>query len=174
MCIRDRAGTEREDRLRPVEGLYLAFLVHAQNDGFVWRVHIEPHNVPNLRGKVWIVAELERLHAMRLQFVSLPDPLHRRGTDLLRRSHGAHAPLRGVFRYRFHRGLHDGGFPLLGDPFGTPRSWTIFENSPYAVTFISLPPQQHRGHRRGQFPRKNSVGQPFRRTEDDIRLSYTP
>src|SRR5678809_1133756 len=127
MCIRDRAGTEREDRLRPVEGLYLAFLVHAQNDGFVWRVHIEPHNVPNLRGKVWIVAELERLHAMRLQFVSLPDPLHRRGTDLRRRSHGAHARLSGVVRYRGRRGPHDGGCPRLGGACGTPRAWASFE-----------------------------------------------
>src|SRR5437667_12849842 len=56
-----QAGTLREDRLRPVGSLNLAFLVHAQNDGFVWRVPIEPHNVPNLRGKVWIVAELEHL-----------------------------------------------------------------------------------------------------------------
>jgi hypothetical protein len=34
---------------------------------------------------------------MRLEFVFLPDPLYRRGTDLLRRRHRAHAPLRGVF-----------------------------------------------------------------------------
>jgi len=90
--------------------------------------------------KVWVVAEFERLYAMRLQFVSFPDPLHRRGTDLLRRRHRAHAPLRGVLRRRFYRGLHDSGFPLLGDSFRAPRSWTIFENPSYAVTFISLPP----------------------------------
>jgi len=70
--------------------------------------------------KVWVVAEFERLYAMRLQFVSFPDPLHRRGTDLLRRRHRAHAPLRGVLRRRFYRGLHDSGFPLLGDSFRAP------------------------------------------------------
>jgi hypothetical protein len=60
--------------------------------------------------------------------VLLPDPLHRRGTDYLRRRHRADAPLRGVFRSRLGRGFDDRGFPLGGDPLGSPTSWTVFKN----------------------------------------------
>src|SRR3984893_10922335 len=78
-----QAGTQWKDRLSPVQSLNLALLIHTQNDRFIRRIHIETHNVANLSRKLWIVTELERLDAMRLQFVFLPDPLQRGRTDLL-------------------------------------------------------------------------------------------
>ena len=97
--------------------------------------------------KLWIVAELERLDPMRLQFVLFPDSLNRGGTDLLCRSHRANAPVGGIFRHCFHRGLHDGGFLVSGNPLRPSAAREIFENPVQALTLISLPPQQHRRHR---------------------------
>src|SRR5437763_16497042 len=92
-----QTGTQRQNRLRPVECLNLALLIHAQNDRFVRWIQIKPHNVTQLSGKLWVVAELERFHSMWLQFVFIPDALHRGGTDLLRGRHRTHAPLASVF-----------------------------------------------------------------------------
>jgi hypothetical protein len=137
---RGQARTQRKDQLCSVQRLNLALLVHAQNNRFIRRIHVEAHTVAYLPRKLRIVAELEGFDAMRLQFVFLPDSLHCRRTDLLRRSHGTHAPLRRVFRSRLHRGFHDGGFPLCRDPFGTAASWAVFKNPGDAVRFKALPP----------------------------------
>ena len=78
-----RARSKLQERLRAFQGLNLGLFVDAQHDGVVGRVHIEPDNVPNFRGELRIVAELERLHPIRLQLVLRPDPLDCRGADFL-------------------------------------------------------------------------------------------
>src|SRR5882672_2917929 len=163
-----QAGTQGKDRLRPVQRLNLTLLIHAQNDGFFWRIQIQPHNVTNLPRKLRITTELERLDTMRLQFVFLPDSLHRRGTDSLHCRHRAHAPLRRVLRSRLHGGLDDGRFSLCGNAFGTTTAGTVFEKPCDSVTFKSLPPQQHGRHRGAQFSRQDPIGQSFGRTEDNL------
>lgn len=127
-----QAGPDRKDRLCPAKRLNLAFLIDAQQNRFIWRVHIESYDVANLGGKLRIGAELERLHPVRLQFVLIPDPLHRCRTDLLTRRHGAHAPMRSILGGRLHRCLHDRSFPLSGNLFGAPTPRPTFENALYA------------------------------------------
>ena len=57
----------RQQRLREVEGLNLRFLVHAQHQGMVGRIEIEPDDVAHLLDEQRVRRQREGLGAMRLQ-----------------------------------------------------------------------------------------------------------
>jgi hypothetical protein len=57
----------RQQRARPVQGLNLGFLIHAQNQRFVWGLQGEAHNIAPLLDKQGIGRQFERLRPMRLQ-----------------------------------------------------------------------------------------------------------
>jgi len=61
--------------------LHAAFLIDAQNDRVGRRIHVQPNDITQLFDKFRIVAELEVLHAVRLQVVGAQDRLNRRATD---------------------------------------------------------------------------------------------
>src|SRR5260370_33704659 len=90
-----QAGSQRKNRLRAIQRLNLAFLIHAEHDRLVRWIYIEPHNVAHFSRKFRVGAEFEGLHAMRLQFVLLPTPLHGRGADFLTRRPGPASTMRG-------------------------------------------------------------------------------
>jgi len=64
---RGHAGRKRQDRLRAIQSLYLAFFVHTQYNGAVWWIHVKPHNVPYLLDELGILGEFEVLYPVRLQ-----------------------------------------------------------------------------------------------------------
>ena len=111
---------------------------------------------------------LNDLHPMRLQFVLLPDPLHRGGTDLLARRHGANTPVRGILRSRVNRRFHDGGLALFGNLLWPSAARSVLQDSCKAVAFESLAPQQHSRKRGSQIARQHVVRNPFRRAQDDV------
>ena len=43
-----QTGPQRQNRLRPIQRLYLRFLVHTQHDGMLRGIQIQAHNVPHL------------------------------------------------------------------------------------------------------------------------------
>ena len=43
-----RAGEDRESRLRTIDGLHLALLVHTEDDGSLRRVEVDPDHVTQL------------------------------------------------------------------------------------------------------------------------------
>jgi hypothetical protein len=65
-----------QQRLGTIECLNLRFLVNAQHNGPLGRVHIQADDVRQLGRKLGIGAELEGLHAMRLQTKFLPNPMY--------------------------------------------------------------------------------------------------
>ena len=65
--VRRTALLQRQARLRAVERLDLAFLVDAQHQRPVRRVHVEPDDVGDLLLELRVVGELEAAHQMRLQ-----------------------------------------------------------------------------------------------------------
>ena len=83
----------RQTRLGPVQGLDLTLLVHAQNQGLVWRIQIQPHNIAKLLDKAFVAAELEGLDQMGLEVVLLPYPTYRRFAETLGFGHGSCAPM---------------------------------------------------------------------------------
>jgi hypothetical protein len=68
---------DRQSWLGAIECLDLAFLVDAQDQGLVWRLEIKADHIVELFDKAFVAAELESLGQMRLQPVSIPNPLNR-------------------------------------------------------------------------------------------------
>ena len=59
-----------------VECLDLALFVDRQHDGVGWWIDIEPDDLVQLGGELWIIGQLKLAHPMRLQAVLAPDALH--------------------------------------------------------------------------------------------------
>ena len=71
------SGTHGQDRLAPIEGLDLRFLIDAQNQRFVGRVEVQTHNVAHLVDEQWVTRDLESLATVGLECKSSPDPTDR-------------------------------------------------------------------------------------------------
>ena len=73
-----RAGAallHRQAGLGTVESLDLAFFIDAQDQRFVRGMEIEPDDVLDFGGEVFVARDLERLNEMWLQPMRSPDPL---------------------------------------------------------------------------------------------------
>ena len=124
-----QARPEWQNRLRAIQRLNLALLIHAEYDRIVWRVQVETHNVPYFGDELWVRAELERLHAMGLEVMLLPDALDRRRADSLLARHQADAPVSGVLRSGA-QGHFDQCCFLLGRDFPrAARTGPLFQNA---------------------------------------------
>src|SRR5438270_5825549 len=69
-------GTQRQQRSSTVQGLNLAFFIHAKYQGAIRRVEVQAHHVAHLLFELRIIGDLELLHAMRLYGITLPDALY--------------------------------------------------------------------------------------------------
>ena len=99
-----RAGQHQQDRLAAVERLDLALLVHAQHDGALGRVQIQPDDVPDLLDEQRVLGELPVLHAVGLQAERPPHPRDRRLRHAGLARHLARGPVRAaVRRHRLQR-----------------------------------------------------------------------
>ena len=102
------ARLHRQARLRAVESLDLALLVHAQHHRLLRRVQVQPHDVGQLLDERRVGRQLERLDAVELQAVRVPDALDGRWAHAGRLGHRTTTPLCGPGRLLVQRGLHDG------------------------------------------------------------------
>src|SRR3989304_3306405 len=71
------AFLQRKARLGAVQGLDLALLVDAQNQGLVGGIQIEPDDIDELLQEVFVAAEFEGLDQMGFQVVLFPYPTNR-------------------------------------------------------------------------------------------------
>ena len=71
-------GAHRQQRLRAIQRLHLAFLVDAQHHGALRRRQVQADDIAHLLDEQRIGRQFESLGAMRLQAEGAPDPLHRR------------------------------------------------------------------------------------------------
>jgi hypothetical protein len=53
------AGRHRQQGLRAVQGLHLALLINRQDDGVLWRIHVQADDVADLLDGVGIGGEVE-------------------------------------------------------------------------------------------------------------------
>jgi len=86
IVVRERAATprlERQARLRAVQRLDLALLVHAQHHGVLGWGQIDAHDIGELLQELGIAGELEAFRQMRLELMFLPDPVDRVLADTL-------------------------------------------------------------------------------------------
>lgn len=70
------AGGERTVGAGPLQRLDLAFLVNGQHDRVGGWVHVQADHILDLGGEGGIARAFERAQPMRLEAVSVPDPLH--------------------------------------------------------------------------------------------------
>ena len=95
--------------LGAIQSLDLAFLVGAEDQGFVRRIEVEPNHVRQLLDELRIAADLERAGLMRLESVSVPDPMDSFRADADHGSQGTGRPVRGRWR---QEGRGEGDDPL--------------------------------------------------------------
>lgn len=82
VVVRHRAATaflHREARLGAVQGLDLALLVYAQDEGMFGRVQVQAHYIRHFLLEVGIPAELEGTNPMGFKAVRVPHTLHQTG-----------------------------------------------------------------------------------------------
>ena len=108
-------GLESQSGLGAIQGLDLAFLIPTEHQSVLGRVQIPSDNVFQLFGEFGIVADLEILHPMRLQSVTMPDAAHAGLTDSGRRGHRAGTPVRGMRRLVARGHMHYPPDERLGD-----------------------------------------------------------
>ena len=146
VVVRHRAGAawfHRQTGLRSLERLDLTLLVDAEHEGFVRRIHVQPHHVGQLLDKRRIRRELEGADAVRLQAMRVPDPMNRRRTQSLGRGHRSQTPLRGARGGRVQRGLDDLLLASRGD---LPLAATAGRTAPQRIRPTRrepAPPQPH-------------------------------
>jgi len=96
VVMRHRAGAaafHRQPRLRALQRLNLAFLVHAEDQRLLRRIDIQPDDVREFLDKAGVGRELEGPEPVRLQSVRPPDPVNRGGTQPVRGRHRAQTPV---------------------------------------------------------------------------------
>jgi len=138
-----QSGHHRQHRRRPIQGLDLGFLVHAQHQGLFRRIHIQPHDVAHLVDELRIVAELERIDQMRFEPECLPDPPHGRFRQPGLLGHRRPRPVRGIGRLALKGVHHDLLDPHVID--GARSPWAGLVGQPVEPTRQKpLPPLTHR------------------------------
>ena len=91
----DIAESHRQHRLGALQGLYLALLVHAQDQRVVRRIKIKPNDVADLFDEERVGRELKALAAMWLQAEQREVARDRTLGDAGMRRYAAHAPVGG-------------------------------------------------------------------------------
>ena len=92
----DVAQTHGQQRLGPIQGLDLRFLVNEEQDCLVGRVEVEADDVTYLLNKEGIVGELERILAVWLHGKGLQPSVRRTFGDACCSRQGASRPLRAA------------------------------------------------------------------------------
>ena len=90
----DVTQAQCKHRLRALQRLTLALLVHAQHQRVVWRAQVQPNHVTQLLDEERVGGQFEVFAAMRLQAEHLEVAMHAGLGDTCFFGHRAHAPVR--------------------------------------------------------------------------------
>ena len=137
--------------LRTIQGLNLALLIDAKHDRMLGWIQVQADDVDQLLGKVRIVGELERLHAMRLEVGLLPHPLHHRRRRAQVLGQRPRAPMRGGGRLLGNGRFHNPRREFLFGRRRTTAAWGILFNSGQPPRGEAVAPQRDRLPQRAQF-----------------------
>ena len=109
----DIAQSHGQHRLGALQGLDLAFFVHAQHHGMIGRVQVQPDDVADFFDEEGVIGEFEVALAVRLDAEQIEPALHGGLGDAGVFGHGSHAPVRGVGRLGPKGGVDDLGDALV-------------------------------------------------------------
>jgi len=105
--IQDIQRREQGGGTGTLECLDLTLFVHAQDDGLVGGIEVQPHHVGELLGESPVTGELEPLRPMGLQTMGGPDTLHGSLADALSLRHATGAPVGRTRWLRLSGGFHN-------------------------------------------------------------------
>jgi len=135
------ARAQGQHRLRALQRLDLALLVPAQHHRFVARVQAQSHHIVKLFYKFSVPTELEALHQMRFQTVSVPNALRRGFAQALSLCHASAVPVCRIRRCAVQCGFHHSG-NFAGRNLGnTSEPQRILFQSQHAQHQKALPPE---------------------------------
>lgn len=141
---------QRQTGLGAVEGLDLAFLVHAQNKGFVRGIQIQSNDIVQLLDKLCVAAEFEGFDEMGFEIVVLPDTADGGLADALCLGHRSCTPMCRSGRRRM-QGRFDHRFDFPRRDFrNATGSGSVFFQSGATERQETLPPQLNGGARHSQ------------------------
>ena len=118
-----QARSQGQDGSRPIRGLDLTLLIHAQHQSSIRRVEVKSHHIAHLLLELRVVGNLELFHPVRLHVMALPDAVHPHARNPQLLSEPAHAPVGSIRRPRLHRGIQDLLLQLCGQD--APRSLAL-------------------------------------------------
>ena len=118
------ARLQRQERLRPVQGLDLTLLVDAEHQRPIGRVEVEADDVADLVNKEGVGLELEGLGEVRLEAERPPDPRDGGLRQAEFPGHRPRAPVGGRLGLGFEGACHDLIDLIVGD--GSRRSGAGF------------------------------------------------
>jgi len=163
----DLPGPEGQHRQRPIERVDLGLLVDRQNDRPRGRAEGEPAHVGPLGYELGIAAELERLGPVGPQAALPPDPQDRVRADPDGLRQAVSAPVGRPLRWGEGRG-HDplADLPAVDRRPTGPRTIDEAEQAAFPNT---APPQPDRRDGDAEFASDRHLGDPFGRSQDDLR-----
>lgn len=139
------AFLQRKARLGAIEGLDLAFLVDAQDQGLVRGIEVEPNHIVELLDKLLVPADLEGPDEMGLEVVSLPDTPNRSLAETLCLGHAPRAPVGRSRWCGVQRGLDHYPDFACGDAWDTAGARRVLFQTRQAEGQKPLSPELHRG-----------------------------
>jgi len=122
-----------QHRLAALERLALALLVHAQDQGILRWVQVQPHHITQLLNEKRIGGQLKTLATVGLQAEQLEIAVNTSAIDTRLGRNRAHAPVR--------RAAGRFGVQALVDQLGTARSASVLSTAAALVRFASAPIQ---------------------------------
>lgn len=99
----DLPGAHRQQWPCAVQCLNLGFLIHAQHQRFVRRIHVQANNIPDFLDKERVLREFEGFGPMRLQPEGSPDTADGALTEAAGLRHVPAAPMGGCLGCRLQR-----------------------------------------------------------------------
>src|SRR5574340_261378 len=123
----DITQSNREHRLRSIQGLNLALFVHTQNHCVIVRVQVQPDDIAYFLDEKRICGKLKMTLPVGLKPERTPDTIDRRCRDTHLLGHGANRPMGTVLGLCMQRLTHHGSYLLVGNRVRSPRSELIMQ-----------------------------------------------
>jgi hypothetical protein len=159
----------RQAGLGTVESLDLAFFIDAQDQRFVRGMEIEPDDVLDFGGEVFVARDLERLNEMWLQPMRSPDPLDATQGGAGGCRHAAAAPVGRIGRLRVQSQVRHALDQLGRQRFYPRRTGRVLQESLDPFGRIALAPPTHRQQALGYRRRDRLCRHPFACRKHDLR-----
>lgn len=162
------AQTHGQNGLSALERLNLRFLVDAQHNRVVRRVHIQANDVAHFFDELWVLRETKRFRAVWLKPERSPNSSNRRMAQPKMLGHRARTPMGSSLRSRLQRFGHHFLDLVVCDRAPHPGPWFVVQTF-QSLFYKATSPFAHRAPHGAHLPRDLQVRQSRRAVQHDFR-----